>query len=165
MRNLFISIFLITSLLFITCEQKDNENNPEVPQSVIDKSLDYFDGEVIEKKLEEEEGVEAWEIKIQNSNGSVVKFYWTVNREILLKMEGLVGPFDYDINPESDLINFSTAQTIAIGAVKNNVLEKWVLKQEEDFIDKWIYSFEFNNDNETVKVYIDAEKGDILETD
>ena len=163
MRNLFIYIFLITSLLFITCEQKDNENNPEVPQSVIDKSLDYFDGEVIEKKLEEEEGVEAWEIKIQNSNGSVVKFYWTVNREILLKMEGLVGPFDYEIHPESDLINLSTAQTIAIGAVKNNAIEKWVLKQEEDFIDKWVYSFEFNDDGETVKVYIDAEKGDILE--
>lgn len=165
MKNLSIPFFLFISLLFISCEQTDNENNPEVPQSIINQSLDFFDGEVIEKKLEEEEGEKVWEIKIQNNDESIVKFYWTVNRETLLKMEGPVGPFDYEIQPGNNLINFSTARTVAIGAVKSNTIEKWQLEQEKEFIDTWVYTFEFDNDGSSLIVYIDAENGNILQID
>ena len=165
MRSLSISILLFTSLLFASCEQTDNENNPEVPQSLIDRTLDYFDGEVLEKKQEEEEGVKSWKIKIKNSNGSIVNFYWTFVGDFLLKMEGQVAPFEYDIHPGNNLINFSTAKTIAIGAVKNDGLIKWELEQEEDFIGNWIYTFEFDDDGDSISVYIDAENGNILQTD
>jgi uncharacterized membrane protein YkoI len=127
--------------------------------------LFFFDGEVVEKKLELEDGIEAWEIKIQNTDGAVVIFYWTVTPEILLKMQGDIGPFDYDITPGNNLINYSTARTVAIGAVKNDTIKKWELQQEEDFIDIWVYSFEFDDNGDTSKVYIDAESGNILQID
>lgn len=165
MKNLILFISIVIPLVIVSCSKTNDGNNPEVPQSVISKSLNYFNGELIEEKLEEKDGVKAWEIKIQNSNGSIVKFYWSMTNESLLKMEGLVGPFDYDIQPGNDIINLSTALTIALGAVKNDSIIKWELEQEDDFIDKWIYTFEFDVAGSLVSVYIDAENGDILEID
>jgi uncharacterized membrane protein YkoI len=164
MKNLSKYVFLFASILFIGCDTT-NETPLEVPQTIIDKSISLFDGEIIEKNLEIEDGIEAWEVKIQNSDGSVVVFYWKVNQEILLKMKGETGPFAYDINPGNNLINFSTARTVAIGAVKNDTIKNWELQQEEDFIDIWVYSFEFDDNGDTSKVYIDAESGNILQID
>ncbi len=165
MKNLILFISIVIPLVIASCSKTNDGNNPEVPQSVISKSLNYFNGELIEEKLEEMDGVKVWEIKIQNSNGSIVKFYWLMTDESLLKLEGLVGPFDYDIQPGNTIINFSTALTIALGAVKNDSIIKWELEQEDDFINKWIYTFEFDVGGSSVSVYIDAENGDILEID
>lgn len=160
MKNLYLSIYLVISLFVISCDSSD-ENNPEVPQDVIDNSLDLFDGEVIEKKLEEEEGSVAWEVKIQNNEGSIVKFYWTINGLALLKIEGQTGPFEYNILPGNNLINFSTAKTVAFAAIKNDALIRWELSQEDEFINTWVYTFEIGSQ----KVYIDAENGNVLQTD
>ncbi len=165
MKNIHISALIFFAILFVACEKSDNENTPEIPQDLIDKSLNYFDGVVIQENLKIEEGLESWEIKIQNSKGSIVNFCWTVINLSLLKIEGLTGPFDYEIQPERNLINFSTAKTVAMGALKNEAIEKWELEQEEDFIDKWIYTFEFHDDGGSRKVYIDAKSGDILQID
>ncbi len=159
MRPIYQSIILLTLIIAFSCDSKTSESNPEVPQHIIDKTLEYFEGEVIEKDLENEEGIEAWTIVVEDNNESIVKFYWPVNGQNLLKMEGQKGPFDYDIWPGDDLINFSTARTVAIGALKNNNITKWELAQEDEFIDKWIYTFEFGSQ----KVYVDAENGDVLQ--
>ena len=164
MKKIILVLLIATSTITISCDENSTPI-PEVPQSIIDKSLSYFDGEIIEKELEKEDGIDKWEIKIQNDNGSIVKFYWRVNGQTLLKMEGEKGPFDYEIIAGNSLITYSTALTVAKGAVKNDKVTKWELQQEEDFIDKWVYSFEFDDNGDSIKVYIDAENGDILEID
>ena len=94
-----------------------------------------------------------------------MQFYWVVINEELQKIKGSTGPFDYDIWPERNLINFSTAQKLAMGAIKNDSLNKWELDQDEDFIGKWIYTFEFAVNDGSRIVYIDAKNGDILQID
>lgn len=165
MKNLILSISLALLYVFASCSKTNDDSNPEVPQSAISKSLDYFNGELIEKKFESEEGVNAWELKIQNNKGSIVKIYLSLADESLLKLEGLVGPFDYDIHPGISLINFSTAFTIAVAAAKNNSVLNWELQQEDNFIDKWIYTFELDDAGSSINISIDAENGDILEID
>jgi uncharacterized membrane protein YkoI len=64
-----------------------------------------------------------------------------------------------------NLINFSTAKTFAISALKNDAITKWELEQNENFIDQWVYIFEMDNDGDTQKVYVDATNGDILQID
>ena len=49
-------------LVLMSCEQQ-NEMSLDVPQDVIDKSLDLFDGAIIEKVSETEDGLEMWEVK------------------------------------------------------------------------------------------------------
>jgi hypothetical protein len=163
------SVFILLLILFLTglysCE-KSSENTPEVPQSVIDKSLNLFTGAVTEKKFVSEEGIDSWEVKIEDTNGSVLTFYWAASNEMLVKMEGDQGPFDYEIVPGMGLINYSAAKTFAIAAVKNNAVARWQLKKEDKFINKWVYSFEMNKSGGgTTKVYIDAQNGDVLQID
>jgi len=157
-------IFLVIPFIFISCTKEPSET-PEISQSTISRSLAYFDGEVIEKKLVEEDGIPLWEVKIQNENGSIVKFYWAINNQVLVKMESQSGPFDYEIVPELNLINFSTAKTIAISAVKNSTIIKWQLETDNDFIGMWVYTFEFQNNNESLKVFLDAQNGNVLQID
>jgi len=149
-------------LVLISCEQQ-NEMSLDVPQDVIDKSLDLFDGAIIEKVSETEDGLEMWEVKIENENGSIVKFYWSKVSEVLIKIEGISAPFNYNINPGNNLINSSVALTVAKSAVKNEDITKWKLAQNENFIDKWVYSIEF--DEISITVIVDALNGDVLETD
>ena len=153
--------FLVVSIVWISCENSDNVN-PEVPQDVIDKSLELFNGNVIEQESSRENGIESWQIKVENQNGSIVKFYWTKSGQTLIRIEGINSPFNYNINPGNNLINFSTAQTVAKSAVKNDVVSKWKLEQDEDFLGNWIYSFQF--DDISITVVVDATNGDILET-
>ncbi len=165
MKNSTIKILFLVSLIFnISCEES-NEPSPEVPQNIIDESLNLFNGEVFEIKQESEDGSNAWEIKIQNPDGAIVKFYWSVSNSELIKIEGIQGVFDYELNPGMSLINFSTAKTFAIAAVKNDAILHWELEKNEDFINKWVYEFEFETGSGTQSVYIDAMNGDVLEID
>lgn len=165
MKNSAFFLIIILSFITLFSCNKSSENVPDVPQSVIDKSLNLFDGEVIEKELETENGVDSWEVKIEDTNGSVLKFYWAVSNEALVKMEGDKGPFDYEIVPGMGLINYSLAKTFAIAIVKNNAIARWKLQKEDSFINKWVYTFEMEKSAGTTKVYVDAQNGDILQID
>jgi len=165
MKNSTLIILFLVSLIFnIACDES-NEPLPEVPQDIINESLNMFEGEVIEKKQESEDGRTAWEIKIQNPGGAIVKFYWSTINSELIKIEGIQGAFDYELNPGMSLINFSTAKTFAIAAVKNDAIIQWELEKNEEFIKKWVYEFEFETGSGTQKVYIDAMNGDVLQID
>jgi uncharacterized membrane protein YkoI len=63
------------------------------------------------------------------------------------------------------LINYSAAKTFAIAAVKNNGIVMWKLQKEDSYINKWVYTFEMEKSGGTTKVYLDAENGDVLQTD
>ena len=165
MKTLLSAIVLGFLLLNASCDNSQNEPLPEPPQSVVDKSLDYFDGEVIKKSAEVEDGIEVWEVKIKNDKGAVVKFYWRRSDDSLYEMEGESGPFDYEIVPGNNLINFQAAFTIAKGAVKNDNLTGWKLKKNSKFKDIWVYEFEFDINGKDTKVYIDAANGNVLQID
>jgi uncharacterized membrane protein YkoI len=160
----FISIILFSFITFFSCD-KSSESKPEVPQSVIDKTMDLFDGTVIDKEIEDEDLIDIWEVKIQDANGSSVRFYWTVTNETLVKIEGDQGPFDYEIVPGMGLINYGAAKTFAIAAVKNNAITGWKLQREDSFINKWVYTFAMEKSGGTTKVYLDAQNGDVLQID
>ena len=57
MKNLILITIIITSIVIVSCNETSEENNPTVPQSVIDNSLNLFDGEVIETGTDEEDGI------------------------------------------------------------------------------------------------------------
>lgn len=162
----FPFITLILSIVIIyACDKTTNDLNINVPEGIISKSLELFDGIIIEKESGEEDGNKTWEIRIQNSEGSKVKFYWLIGNEALHRIDGQEGPFDYDLKPGNNLINFSVAKTVAMGSVKIESLVKWQLRKEEKFNDSWVYNFEFDKVKGSTTVYIDAENGNILKID
>jgi uncharacterized membrane protein YkoI len=165
MKNQAQLVLPIIIIIFLSSCSEENKPLPEVPEDIINESLTLFDGEVIEKKQVIEDGINAWEVKIENSNGAIVKFYWSTTGNSLIKIEGIQSPFDYELNPGMNLINYSTSKTFAISAVKNSSILNWELEKNQSFIGKWVYEFEFEKGSETQKVYIDAANGDVLQVD
>jgi uncharacterized membrane protein YkoI len=166
MRNKIQQIALLVSLILILNACSNEDVTPvDVPDEIISQSLNLFPGTVIEEGMGTENGRDIWEIKIQNTQGAIVEFYWAVNNQLLIKIEGDQGPFTYDIKPGLGLINFSAAKTFAVSAVKNDAVLAWELEQNEDFIDKWVYEFEIADDPDVIKVYVDGETGDVLQID
>lgn len=158
-------LVLMVLLSVLTACSNNDDTTVAVPQEIISNSLDFFDGTVIEKGIETENGIEAWEVEIQNSAGAIVRFYWVVDNKTLVKIEGDQGPFTYEINPGGGLINFTTARTFAVSAVKNDALVAWELEQEEEFADDWVYEFEIADGMDDKTVYIDAMNGNVLQID
>ncbi len=161
MRSILFVITLLGLSMLVACSGSDDKN-PEAPQNIVDKSLGIFDGTVQEKKGTSEEGVDVWEIKIQNNAGSIVTFYWIRSNEELLKMTGTTSPFDYDLTPVQGVINFSAAKTFAIQAAKNINIVQWVFRQEQDYNDVWVYTFEITDPDGNIQVLIKGTNGDTL---
>jgi uncharacterized membrane protein YkoI len=159
---LFLSSLLLLS--HFSCNDK-SDPSPTAPVEIQDKSTDMFSGEVIETKKETEDGIELWEVKVRNSNNSIVRFYWMVASGQLHEIDGQDSPFTYEVTPGMGLITYSAAKTQAIAAVKNDNLLRWQLEKESDFANKWVYRFEFDDDETEVRVFVDASNGDILEID
>jgi hypothetical protein len=64
MKNILLSISLVVPLVIASYSKSINDNNPEVTQKFIDKSLNFSNGELVEKKQREEDYDDAWKIKI-----------------------------------------------------------------------------------------------------
>ncbi len=161
-KTLFLSLILLAGLF--ACSKTDDPA-PQVPDSVIDDSIEMFAGDILESKQVTEDGMELWEVKIQNTDGAVVRFYWTVSLNKLHEIDGQESPFNYEVIPGNGLITYSAAKLVAIAAIKNNNLLRWQLEQESDFANKWVYRFEFANGSDEVRVFVDGATGDILEID
>ena len=159
-----ISKFLtiISFLFFISCEE-DSEALLETPPSIINTSISYFEGAIKKNELLSVNGVDAWKIQLENSKGSVLNIFWRVQSSQLLKMEGIKAPFNYDLNPGNNLINLSTAKTIATGQAQETTLLRWSLELADIAKNTWTYYFEFKNSpNTTFPVYVNATNGEIL---
>lgn len=158
-------LVLLAFLSILSACSSNDDTTVTVPQEIISNSLSLFGGTVVAEGLETENGIEAWEVEIQNSEGAIVRFYWAIDNQTLVKIEGNQGPYTYEINPGSGLINFSTARAFAVSAVKNDSLVSWQLKREEEFADDWVYEFEIADGLDETIVYIDAMNGNVLQID
>jgi len=164
MKPIIYFLFLSTTIFFSACNNTD-ETALEAPSGIQDKSIALFDGQVFESKKEKEDGIELWEVKVQNSIGAIVRFYWRMDSGVLYKIDGQEEPFNYEVTPGNGLITYTAAKTQAIAAVKNDNLLRWQLEKESNFANKWVYRFEIDDDGTTLRVFVDATNGDVLEID
>ena len=153
------TILIICAGLF-SCEEQFGLNDTEPSQKVIDLSREIFFGEVIEKSSVMEDDNDVWKIKLKNENGSIVSFYWQKNYNIVFKIVGEIGPFNYDMEPPLNVLPLSTARFVAFESYSNEILSLWVLKRDNIDARKWIYQFYINGND--IPFTIDATSGDII---
>lgn len=90
MKNILVIVFFT----FISCN-KNNDVNPGIPEDFINKSLELFNGSIIERESETENGIDVWEVKIRRF-------------------------FDYKIALGTNLIKLTTALTLAKTVMKDD---------------------------------------------
>ena len=154
----YFRLVLIICLMSFSCEEQFGIAENEPSQTVIDISLQLFHGDVTEKLTVMEDDVSVWKVKIENNEGAIVSFYWQKNYNIIFKIVGETGPFNYDLRPPLNVLPLSTAKFLAFESYSENQLSLWILKREAK--DKrWIYQF-FILGNESPYT-IDATSGDV----
>ena len=153
-------------LALVGCNKSD-KNGLEVPNIIIDKSLDIFEGLVQSQEVDRENSEDLWKVRIRSVSGAIVEFYWYQTDDSLYRIDGLSGPYDdnYDIFPGNGLYNFKSAKFAATSQLKNNDLLDWRLRIEDSFNDLWIYSLTYNENGGKITAYVNAKNGEVLEID
>jgi len=158
MRWYFV-IFLLNTVLF-SCDEQFGTDSDDVPKNVIDASTQLFPGSILEKSSFVIEDTDVWKVRLENSEGSIVSFYWQKNYNILFRIEGERGPFDYEFKPPLDVIIFSTAKFLAFESYSTEVLDSWKLIRDSSNDQKWVYQFYLQGEENPIS--INASNGDKL---
>jgi len=101
-----------------------------------------------------------WEIKVDMpGDGGIVKFEYFVSNNQLKEIKGLSPSFNYEVEPENGLINYSAAKQTALDAVNGSIIE-W--KLEFDISDNmWQYRFRISS-GKLWEVRINATNGNVV---
>ncbi len=152
MKYHFIIFFFL--MLLFSCENPLQKT--DIPNSLISSSLNLFDGELQEAGSTKIDGTDLWKVKIKNDSGAITTFYWRKTFNNLHSIVGENGPFNYELRPPLDVINFSTARFLAFNQSNFEPLKSWKFFRNQ--IDaNWYY--QFNTDDDPVPVTIDAASG------
>ncbi|MEM1135875.1 MAG: PepSY domain-containing protein [Bacteroidota bacterium] len=157
--------FMNTSCgLFDDDNSNDNieeNNNGNAPQSLTDKALAIFSGTVVYTDTYSDEGRQLVEIVVRNEEGARVEFYFVQNTGEIYEIEGLSGPFNYDLQADTSWISLIQAITLGCTAANSsdcNITE-WELYNNTA---QPYYEIYFEN---RVEVDVNAITGDIISID
>lgn len=149
---------LLFVMILVSCEDP-LENQKEVPGDLILTTQELFAGEVIEKGSTSLDDVDVWKIKIEHSSNAITTFYWRKSFTNLYRIVGEQGPFNYELKPPLDVVNFSTAKFLAFNQNQNDNLSSWQFMRSPGET-KWFYQF-YVKDSER-PITIDAGSGEVI---
>ena len=125
-----LNVFVLLGLVLFSCEEQFGLDSNKISQDIIDNSLELFPGRILEQSSDKIEGIDVWKVKIENSAGAIVSFYWQKNYTILFRIDGEKGPFNYELKPPLGVIVLSTARFLAFESYSSEKLICWKLMRD-----------------------------------
>ncbi|MCL6494201.1 MAG: PepSY domain-containing protein [Ignavibacterium sp.] len=166
MLKIISSIIILSSLFSFSACSDDSSTGPSListdQTAVIQKTknMTKSNGQVSVVSTNRINNGAHWEVKVDMpGDGGIVKFEYFVSNNELKEIKGLTPSFDYEVEPGNNLINYSSAKSIALNAVSGNILE-W--KLEFDLSDNmWQYRFQIMSGGSDWEVRLNANNGNI----
>ncbi|RPI65018.1 MAG: hypothetical protein EHM47_19160 [Ignavibacteriales bacterium] len=121
MKNLFVLSGIALSLLLSACSENStgpSDQDSVYKSSVQSKSYASAEAEVYNDDTAEAELLER-EVTITMPNGALVKFHYYLGE--IREVEGLTGPYDYELKIAKGYIDYGDARKIALEAVKGDI--------------------------------------------
>ena len=153
-------LYFFIFILFSSCDEQDLFSSGNVPQKVIENSLQLFNGEIAETSTSNLDGVDVWKVKLENQSGALLTFYWQRKNNMIFRIIGEQGPFDYELKPPLNTLVFSTAKFLAFESYSKEQLESWQLLRDGQHNLKWVYHFYIRGQQQPIS--INAVSGDML---
>lgn len=158
LKHILFSLFLSGTILLTACSESST-TAPTIggQDDVVTKTTVMTKGSGSVVSTVKNDDTQHWEVKVDMpGDGGIIKFEYLLGTNELREVKGLSSSFEYEIEPGNGLINYSSAKSIALGAVSGSIIE-W--KLEKDLSDNnWQYRFEIGNS----EVRINATNGNIL---
>ncbi len=158
LKHILFSLFLSGTILLTACSESSTTAPSTGGQDdVISKTTTMTKGTGSVISTVKNDDTQHWEVRVDMpGDGGIVKFEYQLNSNELREVKGLSSSFEYEIEPGNGLINYSSAKSIALGAVIGSISE-W--KLEEDVSDNnWQYRFQIGSS----EVRINAINGNII---
>jgi uncharacterized membrane protein YkoI len=158
LKHILFSLFLSGTILLSACsESSTTAPSTSGQDDVIAKTTAMTKGSGSVVSAVKNDDTQHWEVRIDMpGDGGIVKFEYQLNSNELREVKGLSSSFEYEIEPGNGLINYSSAKSIALGAVNGSII-KW--KLEKDVSDNnWQYRFEIGGS----EVRINAATGTVI---
>ncbi len=145
-------------------EEHDDEGDGEsvmAPDSVINLVKSHFDGDVIESEKHSSDQGTTWKLYLVNEAGAIVKFEVEESIMEITKTSGEIGPFDYNIELNDNVISLQAALEKVFMEVEGD-LTQWELKVDDHENEgNWEYEFEVTNSTLRYEIKMNATTGEI----
>ncbi len=116
---------------------------------------------IVGAKVDDERSLPTWKVDARLASGARVEFELLQSNGLVVTVEGKIGPYDYDLNPGSEILTFAAARTAALGAQAGTVIQ-WELELEEN--NRWEFEFYIRDAQGAIwEVELDAKTGRVLE--
>ncbi len=158
LKHIIFSLFLLGTILLTACSESST-TAPTIggQDDVVAKTTSMTKGSGSVVSTVKNDDTQHWEVRVDMpGDGGIVKFEYQLNSNELREVKGLSSSFEYEIEPGNGLINYSSAKSIALGAVNGSIIE-WKLEKDESD-NNWQYRFYVSNS----EVRINATNGNIL---
>ena len=158
--------FLLNVVLFISFNDAYSENvtnlqNSSITESqAIQKAKQLISGTVIKTELTTHDGINVWEVYMVTSSGGELKVKYSLDNGTMVELKGTSPSFEYEVQPGMNLIEYSTARSVALNT-KTGDISEWKLEKDESD-NRWEYRFFILSAGQKWEIRIDATTGVIL---
>ena len=162
-KSLFVLAVLLYMSLNIACSEdvsSSNNNSPITETQAVQKAKQVNSGAVTKTELTTHNGIKVWEVYMTTPSGGQLKIKYQVDDGTMVDMKGTSPSFEYEVQPGMNLIDYSTAKSVALNAKNGEILEWKLGKDESD--NNWQYRFFIRNSGQDWEIRIDATTGVVL---
>ena len=136
-----------------------------VPDAVADFARSVFDGEIIHSELFFEENHRIWHLSLASVSGAMVELTILEDPLKLVGATGFTEPFDYNIEPGEPYITLNAAIEAARNKTDGELIIWTFLPFPQVGQISFIYALIFTAGIEHIEIIVNAETGEIIETD
>lgn len=142
-------------------EDVNNSNNTSITDDqAVQKAQRINSGTVTKTELTTHNGIKVWEVYMTTSSGGELKVKYRVDNGTMVELKGTSPSFEYEVQPGMNLIDYSTARSVALNT-KTGDIQEWKLEKDESD-NRWEYRFVISSAGQQWEIRIDATTGVIL---
>lgn len=161
-KSFFVLSIILSVMLNAACsEDVNNSNSTSVTDDqAVQKAQQINSGTITKTELTTHNGIKVWEVYMTTSSGGELKVKYRVDNGTMVELKGTSPSFEYEVQPGMNLIDYSSARTVALNA-KPGDIQEWKLENDESD-NRWEYRFFILSTGQEWEIRIDAATGVIL---
>ena len=160
-RSFLLVPFLVSLLVITACKDEVTvPTNQMSEQQSVQKSISSVQSSLVSVNRIITNDDKLWEVKVVTPFGAMIKFEYFENTGQIREIHGLIGPFDYDLDPGNELLLYQDVRAIALNAKSGNITS-WKLEKDESNI-RWEYRFFITATDSNWELRMSAVDGQVL---
>ena len=161
-KSIFVLSIILSVMLNAACsEDVNNSNGSSITEDqAVQKAKQINSGTVTKTELTKHNGIKVWEVYMTAISGGELKIKYSFNDGTMVEIKGVSPSFEYELKPGMNLIDYSSAKSVALNS-KTGDIREWKLEKDESD-NRCEYRFFILSGGQEWEIRIDATSGVVL---